>query len=318
MSINTWYYAKLSCDSSFKYTLSYSTDGTNYTQLLSYNGNQMYQNSSYKLCIGNDLYGSSSQLPFLGEIDLKETYIKIGNSYFWRGFGENDVLLGCLVNYTDDGSANTIKAYKVDFSSGDNRVILTNDVSFILDGMVSKTFLADIVIPEHKLFTYGQKTTEVSWTRPNLTSNGTMGGSSNACAASSYYSSSYYPYYAFYSSTSNTWQSNSGNYPHWITYYTPTAVYIDKISILLSSYNQMFYEIQGSNNNSTWTTLVDDLNKVNSSGSTIEIPVNSANAYKYIRFYGKKGYNPSYMSANKIYIYGHTIKTENGWISVSE
>lgn len=247
----------------------------------------------------------------------KQINYKSKSVYFYDYTDEFDYP---VIDYVDDGSEVTMKMYAVYSETKCEMVLLkrTMTSSDIPSGFTDFIYIKDVVIPEHKLFTYGQKTTEVSWSRPNLTANGTMGGSSNACAASSYYNSSYYPYYAFYSSTSYYWQSSSGNYPFWITYYTPTAVYIDRIRVLLSSYNPMFYEIQGSNNNSTWTTLVDDLNKVNSSGSTIEIPVNSENAYKYIRFYGKKGYNPSYMSANKIYIYGHTFKTENGWISVSE
>jgi len=125
LSINTWYWAKLTCSSSFKYVLSYSTDGTNYTELLTYNGTQMYQNSSYNFCFGNDLYGSSSCLPFLGEIDLNETYIKINDELWWEG---TKYLLNYSVNGTIIGTLNDNMGIISGFSDTDH-LLLPNTLS---------------------------------------------------------------------------------------------------------------------------------------------------------------------------------------------
>lgn len=222
---------------------------------------------------------------------------------------------GCLVNYEDNGLANILKAYKVTYTDNNVGVVLSTDDSFTVENMSEKTYLADVVIPNHKLFTYGEKTVQTPWENSKLTGNGTMGGTSSACQTSGYYSSNYYPYYAFDRNTNNYWHSNNTK-PQWITYYTPLAVYIDTIKILLSSYNPFFFEIQGSNNNTDWDILVDDMNKNNTSGQTIEIPVNSENPYKYIRLVNKKGYNSTYTTVNEMYIYGHTLNSENGWIPV--
>ena len=299
---------------------------TGWTTITSISGDAFGNNL---MCFGCDGGGS---YPFLGSIELNESYIKVNDELWWKGYIGNyfynntsiapytlvdDKLVGCLVNYEDNGSANILKAYKVTYTDNNVGVVLSNDESFTVENMDTKTYLADIVIPRHNLFTYGEKTVQTPWENPKLTANGTVGGTSNACQSSGYYDTSYYPYRAFDKNTNEQWHSN-GNKPQWITYYTPTAIYVDTIKILLSSYNPFFFEIHGSNNNTDWDILVDDMNKNNTSGQTIEIPVNSENPYKYIRLLNKKGYNSSYTTVNEMYIYGHTINSENGWIRVGE
>jgi hypothetical protein len=324
---NTKYYIKISWNGT-KWTVAYSTNNISYTTTITHTASWPSNSSSF-YCLGNSINSWSGNCPFRGSIDLNESYIKVNDELWWKGYIGNDfynntsiapytlvnnVLVGCLVNYEDNGSANILKAYKVSYTDDSVGVVLSTDDTFTLENMGEKTYLADVVIPNHKLFTYGEKTVKKDWKNSKLTTNGTMGGTSNACQASGYYSSSYYPYYAF-DETTNYWHSNNTK-PQWITYYTPTEVYVDTIKITLSDYNPMFFEIQGSNNNTTWTTLVDDLNKINTSGKTLEIPVNSENPYKYIRLVNKKGYNSTYTTIREMVIYGHTLNSENGWIPV--
>lgn len=309
---NTTYWVKIQISGNNR-TIWISDDGMTWIQKLTQTDNSINNASSYEMRLGLSSYNYAT--PFNGSFDLKECYI-LDNSdrEVWRAVTKKNKIIGCLVNYEDTGSTNALKAYKVSYTDDSVGVVLSNDETFTVENMDTKTYLADIVIPQHNLFTYGEKTVKTDWKNSKLTSNGTMGGTSPACQTSGYYSSSYYPYYAF-DETTNYWHSNTTK-PQWITYYTPTEIYVDTIKITLSDYNPMFFEIQGSNNNTTWTTLVDGLNKINSSGQTLEIPVNSENPYKYIRLVNKKGYNSTYTTVREMFIYGHTINSENGWIPV--
>lgn len=88
ISANKWYWAKLSCSSSYVFTFEVSEDGNTYTTLKTHNGTKVYQ-SPYTMAIGTDIHASSGILPLTnGQIDLSESYIKIDGEYWWKALKE--------------------------------------------------------------------------------------------------------------------------------------------------------------------------------------------------------------------------------------
>ena len=82
---NTTYWIKILVNNKTK-TISYSTDGTTYTQVASFTDNAMDITNSYPLRIGN--HSSNAllyQRAFLGSVDLNETYINVNGKRFWDG-----------------------------------------------------------------------------------------------------------------------------------------------------------------------------------------------------------------------------------------
>jgi hypothetical protein len=61
----------------------------------------IYQGGS--LCFGNNLYSSSAKNPFLGSIDLSQSYIKINGKYWWTGFYTEDVIRDKYYAITHNG-----------------------------------------------------------------------------------------------------------------------------------------------------------------------------------------------------------------------
>ena len=130
--------------------------------------------------------------------------------------------------------------------------------------------------------------------RPNLTSNGTMGGDSFACTAST---TGYGQiYYALDGSSSTQWQSagNYSNTPQWLTFYNPEPLKVTKIVCTTPpntsaegwSYSWQLKNatLQGSNDNSSWVDIssVSNVGKVPT--ATIEADSNNS-YYKYHRIY---------------------------------
>ena len=72
-----------------------------------------------------------------GSIDLNECYVKVDEQFVWKGM-DKEKFEGCLVNYTDDGSAVTLNAYQTG-----NKIILTPDVSY------AGTKIGTVNVPEH-------------------------------------------------------------------------------------------------------------------------------------------------------------------------
>ena len=141
--------------------------------------------------------------------------------------------------------------------------------------------------------------TSYDWTQPKLSANGTIGGSSFSVKASSEYSSIYAAWKALDKDSSTFWQTSTstGNF----TFYNPIPLKVT--SLYLSAYQATGREltkgnIQGSNNNSTWTTI-----KSWSSNSALNLTINmndNTNYYKYykINITDTKLYNPSIRTLN--------------------
>ena len=86
LSTNTVYWLKFGWTGS-QYYLSYSTDGITYTQDISISNSNAAYTWTNPMGLGNDLYGSSYQIPFLGEIYLKDCYFSINGTESWRAVG---------------------------------------------------------------------------------------------------------------------------------------------------------------------------------------------------------------------------------------
>jgi len=136
LQTNTTYWVKLIFDGS-KYVLSYSTDGTNFTDVITANSSTAVT-STQAMSFG----AGSGSSPFYGSIDLSESYINIDGSLWWKGGGRNiESLPGILYDYTDDGSSVTLDCY----ANGDTSVILTDDASY------NGTYLGTVAIPAHSV-----------------------------------------------------------------------------------------------------------------------------------------------------------------------
>lgn len=148
---------------------------------------------------------------------------------------------------------------------------------------------------------YGQASNssqEMTWTRPNLSANGTMGGNSFACVADSESSTSTAAYKAFdgTETSSSFWGSGNTAYPHWITFYNPTPIKVTQLTITNYDNNEAKRAIQegtvyGSNDNSSWTTIkaFSNTNRTPLSTWTINMS-NNTNYYKYYKLYASAGY----------------------------
>ena len=87
---NTTYYLKFEFTGS-AYKLSYSLDGVEYIQDCYVASTTPMYNANTANLIGV-WYQTSYTSPFLGSIDLSESYIKINGEYFWSGFYPEDVV----------------------------------------------------------------------------------------------------------------------------------------------------------------------------------------------------------------------------------
>lgn len=151
--------------------------------------------------------------------------------------------------------------------------------------------------------------TPVTWVRPNLTANGTLGGDSFAVAGTNF--SSNYPWKAVDSDATGTaWNSSEDGQFAYYTFYNP-----EKIRVTELSYNSerttpgigtstvTNIAIQGSNDNMHWENIESTLNK---DGSYIlSSTLNNNKYYKYYKLIFTKNYN--------VYIYnlGITATTKS-------
>lgn len=130
---------------------------------------------------------------------------------------------------------------------------------------------------------------EGSWTRPNLTANGVMGGSSYAASASSTWSSNY-AYRAFDGITTagNCWESSAS--PSTLTFYSPVPIKATSFTFrnyyanTSSTNTPNTVVISGSNDNSTWTQLKSYTNTNFTANATWTVNITNNNYYKYYRF----------------------------------
>ena len=83
VNANSDYWIKFTWDGAV-YKLSVSTDGTSYTDYITIN-NSLPPAFNGKLGYGTDT-GASYKYPFLGSIDLRNSYVRINGQTWWRGY----------------------------------------------------------------------------------------------------------------------------------------------------------------------------------------------------------------------------------------
>lgn len=284
MQINTTYYYRVYVNGTTT-SFSYSTDGTNWTQIDS-------RSSSYTNPTNDNplwLYSDSSDVKTV--YDASGCYIEKNGSKIWTlakevTFNETnheiipltkDLLFydrnirlseeqgwyGNLLNYKDTGGAATMPLYRA------------------------------------KQATFEYKT---DFTRPNLTSNGIMGGSNFAVDVSDIYNSSFPAWKAFDGITnSGFWHANNSS-SHWIKWYNPTGLRISSLTIYngdYPDYTVSTYSLLGSNDNSTYEIIVSGTNTVRTNWGSWTIDVNTDKVYKYYRL-DCKGYTGSYLYISEI------------------
>ncbi len=85
VSANTSYWLKLSFTGT-SYILEYSTNGTSFTTLNTVTSSTNIYNSKTPLGIGVNRYSNGANIPWLGSIDLSETYINVNDALFWKPY----------------------------------------------------------------------------------------------------------------------------------------------------------------------------------------------------------------------------------------
>lgn len=86
---NTWYWIKATYAAA-RYYLYISTDGVNYAQVGAQNSSTLLT-SVPLVNIGYCDESDTGEMPFSGEIDLTESYIKVNNNIRWQGIKEINV-----------------------------------------------------------------------------------------------------------------------------------------------------------------------------------------------------------------------------------
>jgi len=129
---------------------------------------------------------------------------------------------------------------------------------------------------------FAQPTTEseVSWTQPTLTANGTMGGDEFACSASSYPN----VYRAF--NSTNTENIYSTSTSETIIFYNPNKLKVTSIvwNVYDTNRNPLNYTVQGSNDGSTYTSIITNQTASAGASTTMNLSSNTDfyNYYKII------------------------------------
>lgn len=138
------------------------------------------------------------------------------------------------------------------------------------------------------------KYNDVNWTQPVLTSNGTWSGSSFATTQNAYYTENdgrkQEAWRMFSSSNTEEWQINdvSTSKTYWASWYNPKSLKIKKLQVVNASgvngqYSPAKLVLEGSNDNSSWTTLGTTNNSNTTALATWDATIISTGWYKYYR-----------------------------------
>lgn len=152
------------------------------------------------------------------------------------------------------------------------------------------------------------------FTTPTLTANGSLGGSAFAVYSSNVHSSTYDAFNVFSLGESQFYSSdaNPSSGTIYFTIYNPVALKVSQIAFTnvpsgFTSSSPKEIEIQGSDDNSTWTTLTSYTNTNNTVGSTWTVDI-SGGYYKYYRIAIKSANtSEAYVNIGKIAIIASLI-----------
>lgn len=125
---NTYYWIRYGWTGTVYY-LDYSLDGITFTRDIEVTSSVAAYKSLYYMGIGNDMWSSSSQAPFLGLIDLSESYIKINDQMWWQ--------------------PEIIDTYDYDW-------IFTQDENWTYTGLTNLGKKGELVVPEHSIYRWNQ------------------------------------------------------------------------------------------------------------------------------------------------------------------
>ena len=125
--------------------------------------------------------------------------------------------------------------------------------------------------------------------QPKLSADGTLGGSAFAVSTNNYYSADYAAWRAFNGNPSDGYSSNvnPSSQTIYITFYNPAAIKVSTLAFTnvpsgLTSSSPKAFSVQGSNDNSAWTTIGSFTNTNNTNGATWSVNL-SGGFYKYHR-----------------------------------
>lgn len=110
VSANTSYWLKLSFDGS-SYILGYSTNGTSFTTLNTVSNSTPIYQTNLPLTIGANDYSNGVNIPWLGSIDLSETYINVNGVLSWKPYFPSitkDSLMGYAQENIASGSTGEV------------------------------------------------------------------------------------------------------------------------------------------------------------------------------------------------------------------
>ena len=192
IAANTDYYVKFGWNTTLYY-VDISTDNQNYSRDISFSSSSSIYDILTITNFGIYFNNQNKYVnPFLGSIDLSETYININGERWWNPYVSVLYSLpGCTYNFTDDGSAATLNAFAV---QGDKNIVLTPDVEYY-----GNRYLGTVEIPQHSVYQYNNGTWQNA---PHL-----IGGHT------------YYFKMIGGGGGSSTWDGGAGAY--WEGYYTP-------------------------------------------------------------------------------------------------
>lgn len=186
LTTNTTYWVQMLFDGN-TYTVKLSTDGENFSTVISYSNSTKIKSFSTRW-----LGAGCSNYPFLGSIDLNDTYFMDGSetyfSYPQTDYVEKDVN-GCLM-YEDDGSAKTADVYNL-HSQDSDKLVLSEGVPSIVG--VTATKLGTLSVPAHDLYTYEDIITKVDHVPDELTVVGNPTINGPVVGGFSYYNYLLYP-----------------------------------------------------------------------------------------------------------------------------
>ncbi len=93
---NSWYQLRWGW-SGTEYYFEYALDDSGFIRDITVASSVPVFQSLYAMGLGNDLYGSNYQLPFLGDLDLMQTHLQIGGELYWRACEDIGIIPGNII-----------------------------------------------------------------------------------------------------------------------------------------------------------------------------------------------------------------------------